>query len=248
MAPSVGNVFSGTPEYSMVSLGRSAESRAGARKGPALRPPDGFRRQRNRPIGQACCVAEYARRRMGMVAAVLALSTLVGGAPAAAASAHHAAAKAGPKLAQSGHAAFWDCPAKSTELLVGVNTLTLHAGSPLTVSFTVRNVGTAPCGYTAPYASIAPGPTSTALTAGPCGSVSFQVDDSHHHDVWPGNQVVNCPALGFAELASGATVSGTGSWNQDRPNSTRRVAPGTYRLVIDKTDFSFLLHVDGARS
>jgi len=30
-----------------------------------------------------------------------------------------------------------------------------------------------------------------------------------------------------------ATVSGTGSWDQDKPNSTRRVEPGTYRLVID---------------
>ncbi len=54
---------------------------------------------------------------------------------------------------------------------------------------------------------------------------------------------MNCPALGFAQLAAGATVSGTGSWNQDKPNSTRRVAPGTYRLVIDNTPFSFPLHV-----
>jgi hypothetical protein len=147
------------------------------------------------------------------------------------------------QLAQSGHAAFWECPAKTTEMLVAVNTLNLHSGSTLDISFTVRNEGTVSCNYTAPYAGVTPGPTSTALTAGPCGSVSFQVDDSHHHNVWPGTQVVNCPALGFAELAAGATVSGTGSWDQDRPNSTRHVAPGTYRLVIDNTDFSFPLHV-----
>ena len=87
------------------------------------------------------------------------------------------------------------------------------------------------------------GPTSTALTAGPCGSLGFEIKDAHRHTVWPGDQVVNCPALGFARLAAGATVSGAGSWNQDKPNSTRRVAPGAYRLVMDGTQFSFPFHV-----
>ena len=96
-----------------------------------------------------------------------------------------------PKLAQAGHATFWDCPSKTTELLVVVNTLTLHPGATLTVSFTVRNGGTTSCNYTAPYASVAPGPTSTSLTAGPCGSVGYQIENSHHHNVWPGAQVVN---------------------------------------------------------
>ena len=99
---------------------------------------------------------------------------------------------------------------KTTTLLVVLSARTLHPGEPLDVSFTVRNGGTAPCNYTAPYAGVAPGPTATTLTAGPCGSLTFQVQDAHHHDVWPGNEVVNCPALGFAQLAPGATVSGTG--------------------------------------
>jgi hypothetical protein len=148
-----------------------------------------------------------------------------------------------PKLAQVGHATFWNCPAKTTDLLVAVNTLTLHPGVPLTISFTVRNTGNASCNYTAPYAGVAPGPASTVLRAGPCGSVGYQIEDSHHHNVWPGVQVVNCPALGFAQLGPNATVSGTGSWNQTRPNSTHRVPVGTYTLVVANKHFSFPLRV-----
>jgi len=147
------------------------------------------------------------------------------------------------ELAQTGHATFWDCPSKTTELLVVVNTLTLHPGATLNVSFTVRNSGTTSCNYTAPYASVAPGPTSTSLTAGPCGSVGYEIQNSHHHNVWPGAQVVNCPALGFAQLAAGATVSGTGSWSQTEPNSTHRVPPGNYTLTVENKHFSFPLHI-----
>ena len=151
-------------------------------------------------------------------------------------------AAASPKtLAQSGPIAFWDCPSKTTSILVVVNTLTLHPGATLHVSFTVRNGAATSCSYTAPYASVAP---STTLTAGPCGSVTFQIDDAHHHNVWPGDEVVNCPALGFAQLAAGATVSGTGSWDQTKPNSTHRVAPGKYTLVVENKHFSFPLRVD----
>jgi hypothetical protein len=128
-------------------------------------------------------------------------------------------------------------------MLVVVNTLTLHPGQTLDVSLTVRNGGTASCNYTAPYAGVAPGPTSTTLTAGPCGSVGFQIEDSHHHNVWPGDEVINCPALGFAQLAAGATVSGTGSWSQTKPNSTHRVPAGNYTLTVENKHFSFPLRV-----
>jgi hypothetical protein len=148
-----------------------------------------------------------------------------------------------PKLAETGQATFWDCRSKTTLLLVVVNTLTLHPGATLDVSFTVRNGAKTSCNYTAPYAGVAPGPTSTTLTAGPCGSVDFQIDDAHHHNVWPGDEVVNCPALGFAQLAAGATVSGTGSWDQTKPNSTHRVAPGSYTLVVENKHFSFPIHI-----
>jgi hypothetical protein len=148
-----------------------------------------------------------------------------------------------PELAQIGDVAFWNCPAKKTQFLVVVNTLTLHPGQTLDVSFTVRNSGTTSCGYTAPYAGVTPGPTSTTLTAGPCGSVGFQIEDSHHHNVWPGSEVVNCPALGFAQLAAGATVSGTGSWRQTEPNSTHRVPTGNYTLTVENKHFNFSLRV-----
>lgn len=151
--------------------------------------------------------------------------------------------QASPKLAQSGKVTFWECPAKTTELLVGVNALTLHPGTTLTVSFTVKNIGSSSCNYTAPYAAAAPGPTASSLQAGPCGSVGFEVVNSAHRNVWPGTQVVNCPALGFAQLAPGATVSGTGTWNQTKPNSTARVPAGNYTVVVDNKHFTFPLKV-----
>jgi hypothetical protein len=161
------------------------------------------------------------------------------------AGASRSGAHAAPKLAQVGHAVFWECPAKTTELLVAVNTLTLHPGATLDISFTVRNTGTTACHYTAPYAGVAPGPTATTLSAGPCGSVGYLIRRPHNSNVWPGPQLVNCPALGVAQLAAGSTVSGTGSWNQTKPDSTRRVPVGDYTLVVnDNRHFSFPLSVE----
>jgi len=183
------------------------------------------------------------RLALAMAMVVMALSTLGAESASASASAASAAHTSAPKLAQVGRTAFWDCPAKTTELLVAVNTLTLHPGASLEISFTVRNTGTASCNYTAPYAGTAPGPTSTVLTAGPCGSVGYEIEGPHHKNIWPGVQVVNCPALGFAQLAAGATVSGTGSWNQTKPNSTHRVPVGNYTLIVENKHFSFPLRV-----
>ena len=142
---------------------------------------------------------------------------------------HHSAA---PKTAQLGHVKFWMCPAKTTQMLVAVNTLTLHPGTPLTISFTIKNGGTSSCNYTAHYASVAPGPTTTTLSAGPCGSIArFEIARSPRQRLrsGPGPQILNCPALGFAQLASNTTVSGTGRGNQTsllapsgcRPAATR---------------------------
>jgi hypothetical protein len=148
-----------------------------------------------------------------------------------------------PKLAQAGHVKFWECSSKTTDMLVAVNTLTLHPGETLDITFTVRNDGTSSCNYTAPYAGAAPGPTVTTLTAGPCGSVGFEIESAHGHEVWPGSQLINCPALGFAQLAPNATVSGTGSWNQDKPNTSQRVPPGSYDLIVANKAFTFPLRV-----
>jgi hypothetical protein len=190
-------------------------------------------------------MARHSGRSWVALAAVMALSVLApltaGAAPAGAAASK--SSTSAPKLAQAGHATFWNCSAKTTVLLVAVNTLTLHPGASLDITFTVRNGAAAPCNYTAPYAGAAPGPTSTALTAGPCGSVGYEIEGPRHHNVWPGVQVVNCPALGFAQLAADATVSGTGSWNQTKPNSTNRVPPGNYTLVVENKHFSFPLRV-----
>jgi hypothetical protein len=176
----------------------------------------------------------------GLASAALVLSA---GVPAAAKNTttmHHAPA---PKLSAAGSVKFWECPSKTTKMLVAVNTLTLHPGSTLTITFIIKNTGTKPCNYTAPYAGIAPGPTRATLQAGPCGSVGYEIATSRGHEVWPGPQLVNCPALGFAQLAPGATVSGTGTWNQDKPNTSSRVSPGQYVLVVDSKHFSFPIKV-----
>jgi hypothetical protein len=178
------------------------------------------------------------------MAVALVVPAVADATPTAAAPKKGTALAKAPKLAETGGATFWGCSSRTTLLLVVVNTLTLHPGATLDVSFTVRNGGKTSCNYTAPYAGVSPGPTSTTLTAGPCGSVSFQIEDAHHHDVWPGDEVVNCPALGFAQLAAGATVSGTGSWDQTKPNSTHRVPPGHYTLVVGSKHFTFRLRVD----
>ena len=176
----------------------------------------------------------------------LALAALVlpAGLPAAAKASttttHHSSA---PKLDAVGNVKFWECPAKTTRMLVAVNTLTLHPGSTLDITFIIKNTGTKSCNYTAPYAGVAPGPTSTTLEAGPCGSIGYAITTSRGHEVWPGPQLVNCPALGFAQLAPGATVSGTGTWNQDKPNTSTRVPPGKYTLVVDNKHFSFPIQV-----
>jgi hypothetical protein len=175
---------------------------------------------------------------------VLAALVLPGALPATAKSSttttHRASA---PKLNAVGNVKFWECPSKTTRMLVAVNTLTLHPGSTLTITFIIKNTGTKSCNYTAPYAGVAPGPASTTLQAGPCGSVGYAITTSRGHEVWPGPQLLNCPALGFAELAPGATVTGTGTWNQDKPNTDRRVSPGTYVLVVDNKHFSFPIQV-----
>jgi hypothetical protein len=161
------------------------------------------------------------------------LATVVAVTPAAASSGKSKGHTAPPKLVQLGHATFWECSAKTT----------LHPGATLKLTFTVRNTGATACNYTAPYASVAPGPTTTSLEAGPCGSVGFEILGRHRSNVWPGAQVVNCPALGFAQLVANGTVSGTGTWNQTKPNSTARVPAGNYTLVVDNKQFSFPLRV-----
>ena len=152
----------------------------------------------------------------------------------------------GPKLDAVGNVKFWECPSKTTTMLVAMNTLTLHPGSTLTITFIVRNTGTMSCNYTAPYAGIVPGPTITTLQAGPCGSIRYEIATAHGHEVWPGPQVFNCPALGFTQLAPGATVSGTGTWNQDMPNTDSRVPPGKYMVIVDNKTFSFPIKVSSS--
>ncbi len=177
------------------------------------------------------------------IGVVLASMTALAMSGPAVASTKTTRATATPKLTQLGHVTFWECSAKTTEMLVVVNTLTLHPGQTLAITFTVRNLAVTGCNYTAPAASTAAGAPATTLQAGPCGSIGFEIEGAHRKDVWPGVQIVHCPALGFAQLASNATVSGTGTWNQTEPNSSKRVPAGNYTLVVNGRNFSFPLHV-----
>jgi hypothetical protein len=152
-------------------------------------------------------------------------------------------AVAAPTLNQQGHVTFWECPARTTAVLIGVSTLVLHPGQQLTINFIVRNQGTKACNYVAPYAGAAPGPTATALQVGPCGSMGFEIEASHHRNVWPGVVTYNCPALGFAQLPSNGTVVGSGMWSQTTPSGTKRVPSGHYSLVV-AGHFSFPITVD----
>src|SRR5579872_6889412 len=121
----------------------------------------------------------------GLVLAVLVLPPGLAAAAKRSTTTHHSSA---PKLNAVGNVKFWECPSKTTKMLVAVNTLTLHPGSTLSITFIVKNTGTNPCNYTAPYAGIAPGPTSATLQAGPCGSIGYEITTSHGHEVWPGPQ------------------------------------------------------------
>jgi hypothetical protein len=168
--------------------------------------------------------------------------TLAWGAVPAQAGVHAAAKTKSNKLAELGHGVFWECPAKTTALLVGVNRLTLTPGQSLKVQFLAKNEGGAACNYVAPYAGVAPGPTSPVLDVGPCGSMGMEIEGAHHRDVWPGVQPFNCPALGFAQLQPGASVTGGGSWDQAEPTGTKRVPAGNYTLVVDGK-FSFPLQI-----
>jgi hypothetical protein len=54
------------------------------------------------------------------------------------------------------------------------------------------------------------------------------------------------PDLGFAPLAPGTAVTGIGTWNQDKPNTSQRVTPGKYTLIVDNKHFSFPLQVSSS--
>jgi len=170
----------------------------------------------------------------------------VGIAPAAAAAkgkAHRPAPTASTApLAEKGKGVFWDCGPKTTALLVAVNRLVLHPGQPLDLDFIVKNEGKNACDYVAPYAGVTPGPTSPTLMLGQCGSMVFDVLGTHNRKVWPGLKTPTCPALGFAQLAPGAAVIGSGTWDQTSGSSSKRLAPGNYTLVIDG-HFKFPLRI-----
>ena len=184
-------------------------------------------------------------RKIPLAVLMVAVSALALASPTAAASSHKKASvplKPSHKLLQQGNVVFWECPAKTTRALVAVTALTLHPGDTLKINFIVRNEGATPCNYVAPYAGLAPGPTSPTLQVGPCGSMGFEIEGAHHRNVWPGLATFNCPALGFAQMAPNATVVGSGAWSQTAGSGTKRVTPGNYTLVVDGR-FAFALKV-----
>ena len=92
------------------------------------------------------------------VAVAVLVAVLASGGVAAAKSTKSPKTPPTQKLVQVGHGTFWECHGKTTQILVGVNTLTLHPGSTLNIDFVVRNEAAAECNYVAPYSGQAPGP------------------------------------------------------------------------------------------
>jgi hypothetical protein len=167
----------------------------------------------------------------------------LGALPASASSHKKSPGVSAPKKVQRGHLKFWECASATTQVLVVVNTLTLHPGEGLTISFIVRNEGATACNIVALYAGVAPGPTASTLEVGPCGSLTFEIEGAHHRNVWPGPQPFNCPALGYAQLQPNETKVGSGTWGQTQPSGTTRVPVGNYTLVVGG-HFSFPLRVE----
>jgi hypothetical protein len=187
-------------------------------------------------------VARTAMVLIGAALGVMAVPSVVG---ASTHQAHHHAAA--PKMVQESHAEFWECPAKTTDVLVGVNHLTLHPGQQLDITFVARNLAPTECNYVAPFASAGAVPasaaTSPSLVVGPCGSMGFEIEGRHHHNEWPGVASFSCPAQGFAQVLPNGTVQGSGMWNQTEANGTTHFPSGHYTLLVDG-HFSFPLYVD----
>jgi hypothetical protein len=197
-----------------------------------------------RPIGQAVTMPARYRPLLVLLAAVAVLGVgIVPAAGAATHKAHHRAPNASTApLAEKGKGVFWDCRPKTTALLVAVNRLVLHPGQALDLDFIVKNQGKVGCDYVAPYTGTAPGPTSPTMLLGQCGSMVFDVLGAHNRKVWPGLKTPTCPALGYAQLAPGATAIGSGTWDQTSGSSSKRLAVGNYTLVIDG-QFKFPLRI-----
>lgn len=169
-------------------------------------------------------------------AAAVTVAVVVGLAAPAGASSHHPPRPTPPpkpthKLLLQGPITFWECSKKTTQALIGVNTLTLHPGDTLHVNFIVRNESTSPCNYVAPVTL--PGAPPPSLGMGPCGAVGFEILGAHNRNVWPGTKPFNCPALTFAQLGVNATTAGSGTWDQSTASGRGRIAPGTYTLLVD---------------
>ena len=102
---------------------------------------------------------------------------------------HHAS----PKLAQLGHVKFWECPSKTTQMLVAVNTLTLHPGETLDITSPSGTAAPASCNYTAPFAGDDTRADRHHAAGRPCGSIGFEIASPHGHEVWPGPQLSTAP-------------------------------------------------------
>ncbi len=145
------------------------------------------------------------------------------------------------KLLLQGPITFWECSSKSTQALIGVNSLTLHPGDLLKLNFIVRNEAAKSCNYVTPVAGTG-GATAATLQMGPCGAIGFEILGAHNRMVWPGVKPFNCPALTFAQLAPNGTVVGSGTWDQTTASGAKRVPAGNYVLMVDD-HFAFALHI-----
>ena len=189
--------------------------------------------------GRLCGVGS-ARGRCWMVAAAVAVATVT---VSATGSLLGGTGQRGPRAGRTERPRSWPRPGTSpsgsarrptTELLVAVNTLTLHPGRSLDITFTVRNSAPTACSYTAPYAE-APGPHPDHPGG---GAVRFRrLRDRRPapaQRVARGQRSSTARRSASAQLAPGAIVTGTGLVEPDSGQRRRAGPVGSYTLVVDR--------------
>jgi hypothetical protein len=166
-------------------------------------------------------------------------------AAAAAAADHATTITTSPTVTRSAHIAYEGCPAKDVMLSVSVNRHTFVTGQPVSYRVRLHNLSGQRCnvpGAQSPPqlpngndSSLGGGPLGFLL--GPCSPLPVAVDNAKGVDVFPGPEAISCPAILGPSLASHATLSTTGTWDQMegglRPARIATPAPvGRYRIVV----------------
>jgi hypothetical protein len=173
--------------------------------------------------------------RVRTIVAAIAAPLVCAAATGAATSAAYAAATIAPTIIRSAHVAFDNCNAKHVVLTVTAPRHAFRVSEPVTVQVRLSNTGSTTCGT--PLAQHVPEARS-ALTVGPCGTLSLTVRNLGGVDVYPGPLVYFCTDEAGLRLGPHSTARATARWSQaaylGTPPKPQHAPPGTYRLTVDR--------------